>query len=247
MSDTETLPAVQQTEGGNVELTAIIPEEFTLCQNALIDWCNRKIALMKREQAESEENLEHAIKNKWRSGPFKRAADLFRKRAEFYSKMLSALEAGYTIIPNMPLQLFAVRTDKKSVPWNLVGYQSQIPDVEAKALSEGEGRWVNPAPFVKKIINDDGKGNAVAKWTADSINEEIDFPVIMAKPQIMSATSRAMALNIFDEFGILPDNSRAKGDPMILARMIDPRPAFYAHERKRITFLIGWHLDTRTL
>src|SRR5436190_12111210 len=240
--------AVMQTEGGNVELTAIIPEEFQLCQNALIDWCKRKIALMKREQAESEENLAHALKSHWRTVPFKRSADMFKKRAEFYSKMLIALEAGYTIVPNMPLQLFAVRTDRKSVPWNLVSYQSQVPDIEAKSLPEGEGKWVNPIPFVKKIIDDDGKGNAVEKWSADSISDEIEFPLVMAKPQIMAATSRAMALNIFDEFGILPDNS-VKGDPMILAQIIDPRNIGWGGTRnkKRVTFLIGWHIDTRSL
>jgi len=236
--------AVQQTEGGNLSLTAIMPEEFTLCQNALIDWCKRKVALMKREQAESEENFQHALKSKFRSAPFKRMADMFGKRAEYYSKMLHALEAGYTIIPNMPLQLFAVRTDRKSVPYSIVTYQSQVPDTEAKSLPEGEGRWVNPVPLVRPVSDRDDKGNAVTKWRADSINEDIDFPLTMAKPQIMEATSRAMALNIFDEFGILPEDH--KGDPMILARIIDPRPPGY-REHKRVTFLIGWHLNTSVL
>jgi len=159
--------------------------------------------------------------------------------------MLKALEAGYQIIPNMPLQLFAVRTDRKSVPWKLVSYQSGVPDIDAKALPEGKGKWVNPVPFVRSQETKDEKGNAITKWFADSIDEEIDFPLAMAKPQIMEATSRAMALNIFDEFGILPDNQR--GDPMILAQIIDPRPQSYASLKKRVTFLIGWHLDTRIL
>src|SRR5438477_5375279 len=121
--------------------------------------------------------------------------------------MLSALEAGYTIIPNMPLQLFAVRTDRKSAPWKLVNYQSSVPDIEAKALPEGEGKWVNPVPIIRSQTTKDENGNELVKFFADSINEEIEFPLVMAKPQIMSATSYAMALNIFDEFGILPDNS----------------------------------------
>jgi len=65
----------------------------------------------------------------------------------------------------------------------------------------------------------------------------------MAKPRIMEATSRAMALKIFDDFGILP--AQRKGDPMIIARIIDPRSRSYSD--KHVSFLITWHLDTRTL
>ncbi len=243
-----TTESVQKIEGGNLSLTAIHPEEFTFCQQALIKWCRKKIELMKREQTENEDNLRHALKSKFRSTPFKRAAAMFGKRAEFYSKMLKALEAGYTIIPNMPLQLFAVRTTQtKTKSWKLVKWQSDISDIEAKALAESEGRWVNPNPFVTEMIRKDEKGQDVKMFYADDISEEIDFPIVMAKPQIMEATSRAMALSIFDEFGILPDNSK-KGDPMILATMLDPRPSGWSYRtRKRVTFLIGWHLSTATL
>lgn len=67
----------------------------------------------------------------------------------------------------------------------------------------------------------------------------------MAKPQIMEATGQAMAAKIFDELGILPD-PKPKKDPMIIGTIIDPR-GVYGRERRRVSFIIAWHLNVRDL
>jgi len=61
----------------------------------------------------------------------------------------------------------------------------------------------------------------------------------------MAATNRAMALKIFDQFGVLFPQA-AKADPLICAEILDPRPTGYGVP-KRVTFIIGWHLNTRDL
>lgn len=96
--------------------------------------------------------------------------------------------------------------------------------------------------------------HAVKRWkfpktrTYPAEWREVDFPITMAKPEIMQATTRAMALKIFDQFGILPAEAnrtgpRPKGDPLVVAQIIDPRPT----SDRRVTFMIAWHLDTRVL
>lgn len=65
----------------------------------------------------------------------------------------------------------------------------------------------------------------------------------MSKPKIMEATTRAMALKIFDDFGILPEER--KQDPLIIARIRDPRSTAYNH--RFVSFIIAWNLNTSTL
>ncbi|NIN69677.1 MAG: hypothetical protein GTO63_34330 [Anaerolineae bacterium] len=78
----------------------------------------------------------------------------------------------------------------------------------------------------------------------------------------MKATSRAMALKIFDEIGVLPSETpkgRAqtrdrrqlvrsgsmRGDPILVGRLLDPRGT--KRNPKVMNFIIGWRLDTSTL
>ncbi len=79
-------------------------------------------------------------------------------------------------------------------------------------------------------------------WSAKGWNE-IDFPIQMARPKIMKAVTRAMALKIFDELGIFPEDK--KKDPMIIARMKAPSTNRFA--RRYISFVVAWHLNTRDL
>ncbi len=73
--------------------------------------------------------------------------------------------------------------------------------------------------------------------------KELEFPLQMAKLNIMEATNRAMALKCFDDFGIMP--GKKKEDPIIVARLRDPRSTKYWE--KWITFMVAWHLNTRDL
>lgn len=240
------------TTGMELEVSATTPLEMSQAQDSLIAWCGRKIEVMKHEAAELAENLAIAIKNKWKTDTLRRHAALAVKRVSFYEKIKAALEAGYCIVPNFPITLFAIRTDRDK-PLKKVWYGTykhggdfqQDPNI----LPAGEGEYKDPMPFVKTDSEETKKASGeitttYEKW-ATNFDDEITFPIQMAKPAIMEATSHAMQLKVFDQLGILLPQA-AKADPLIVGEILDPRPVGYGH-RKRICFIIAWHLNVRDL
>jgi hypothetical protein len=237
-----------------LEVSATTPLEMSQAQDSLIAWCGRKIEAMKREATELAENLAIAIKNKWKTDTLRRHSALAVKRVTFYEKIKAALEAGYCIVPNFPISLFAIRTDKNKPSamftctehFRKPGYSKEQ---EAKMLPAGEGEYQNPHPIVQESHVETKKserGNDMEVWTSEAVDwNEIGFPIQMAKPVIMEATSRAMQLKVFDQLGILLPQS-AKADPLIVGEILDPRPIGYG-TRKRICFIIAWHLNVRDL
>ena len=68
---------------------------------------------------------------------------------------------------------------------------------------------------------------------------DVVFPVRFARPELLEVTSEAMALKVFDEIGVLP---RRRGrDPVIVGRIIEPKT------KSRVSFLIGWYVNTAEL
>jgi hypothetical protein len=96
----------------NIELSATSPDEIGHAQQALIHWAKAKVAEMKSEHGELLRAYQTAVDHKWGASALKRQAAKGEKRIEFYSKMLAALEHGFVIIPNFPVTVFAIRTDK---------------------------------------------------------------------------------------------------------------------------------------
>lgn len=239
-----------------LEVSATTPLEMAQAQDGLIAWCHRKVASMKHEAAELAENLAIAIKNKWKTNTLRRHAALAEKRVTFYEKIKAALEAGYCIVPNFPITLFAIRTDKSKPAEmysvnNYYSLQSSTGFVkiqEAKMLPVGEGEYQNPqAPAKMTYLGEVKENNNTKQQYASCATEwgEIEFPIQMAKPSIMKTTSLAMKLKVFDQLGILLPQA-AKADPLIVGEILDPRPIGYG-TRKRICFIIAWHLNVRDL
>lgn len=234
-----------------LEVSATTPLEMSQAQDDLISWCARKIEVMKQEAAELAENLAIAIKNKWKTDTLRRHAALATKRVTFYEKIKAALESGYCIVPNFPINLFAIRTDReKPIQKLYVGSYRHDGSFtqDAKMLPIGEGEYKDPNPIVetdtRKIIENGKEATQYTKWACDFV-EEITFPIQMAKPAIMEATSRAMQLKIFDQLGILLPHA-AKADPLIVGEILDPRQVGWG-VRKRVAFIIAWHLNVRDL
>ena len=237
-----------QPPASDPELSAQTPVEMLQCQSTLIGWCKSKIATVEAEHAELQGAHKHALKHKWKAGTFKRHAEIAAKRVEFYKKMLAALEAGYYIVPNFPVTLFAIRTDRKKPASMYKIGMTYVPNLtqEAKVLSEGEGQYKNPVPVVwggharKNEHCQDVKDYWAESW------QELEFPANMAKLHIMEATTHAMQLKVFDELGMLPADRQRHPDPILVGRIVDPRPVGYGPKRF-VTFMIAWHLDTATL
>lgn len=250
VSAVSSVSPIVEKEDGNLALTALVPTDMQGCQTALIAWCKNKLARMEEEAKELSDAYEHAKARKWKSEPIRKHAKMAARRVVFYDKMLHALQNGFVIIPNFPVSMFATRKEEgaKLTGCYRVRAGQMIPDFVQgpDELPAGEGEYKNPQPIVTQ--------SQPFKVTGDNIYEyvhaypaswdEMEFPITMAKPEIMQATDRAMALKVFDEIGILPAETkaqaRAKGDPIIVGRLHDPRG-------RVVTFMLAWHLDTRQL
>lgn len=247
IATTAALPAA------NIEVTAENMDEMADCQSALIQWCKEKVLTAKHEAKELQEAYEHAVKAKWKSGTLKRHAELAIKRLDYYSRILEALEHGYQIVPSFPITAFAIRTEKKNPLklWTTSSWQKHTQESEGPPA--GEGDYKNPFPMVlQKTLSQSTttQNEKMCYWA--SAWKELEFPVTMAKPKIMRATTRAMALRIFDDIGILPGYAPSegtrppRGDPIIVARICAPKK--YPAESKRwVSFIVGWHLNTADL
>lgn len=239
--------AIVPKEGGNISCTALIPNDVEHSQRALIAWCRDKIELVKSETAEFVASYQHAKSHKWATRTLKKHADLSSMRVVYYEKMLAALESGFVIVPNFPIALFAIRTERKSPVGNPQNsYQWSVPDYEQSGefLPIGAGEYQNPLPEVFSEGPFLVEGKTEERFNSYPIAwRKLEFPVSMAKVEIMRSTEEAMKLKIFDQFGILPETSRAgkkKVDPLIVGQLNDPRG-------RVVTFMIAWHLDTSVL
>lgn len=255
-STNEVVPAAQQEHptlvivgrGGEVEVSASTPEEMIVANQALIAWCDTKIKEVSQELAEVTEARDRAKKNKWSSSALTNQVRRIGKRIQFFGKMKECLMQGYYIVPNFPVTAFVVRTEAR---WPKViehGYRIGSGDTEHKPgpLAVGEGEYKNPFQTVyqKDTQPKEAGGKVDRRYFTEGEFENIEFPLNMAKPHIMHAVERAMALKVFDDIGILPDPSPKKKDPIIVGRIYD-NPT--THHRVPLTFMISWHLDTRAL
>lgn len=229
-------------KGGEIEVTAQSPDEFSTANNALIEWCRQKVDAVQKDATELREAYELAVKNKWRTVTLKRHAELAAKRVAFYKKIQTALEMGFVIVPNFPVTVFAIRTEKNK-PLKMATFDSwNSNEQHSTALDAGAGEYKNPFPVMhQRALPTENKPNQKEYYSHHW--DEMEFPLQMSKPNIMETCNRAMALKLFDDLGVLP--GKTKVDPIIVARLADPRSTKY--NRRFVSFIIAWHLDTRTL
>lgn len=230
-------------EGDELFLVARYPYQMQACQSAMVEWADRKLAEMTGEIDDLAENVEIARTNKWGTAALIRARNKAMKRREFYEKIKAAIEAGHCIVPNFPVEMIAIRTRNRK-PEEKRGTSKFADKIQSsQSLPQGEGEYQNPAPVIYQHTGPGGDGKETTEYYAKEW-AEFDFPFHAAKPQILTATARAMADKFFDEIGILP-GPRRKGDPIIVGRIIDKSAGGYS--ARVVTFLIAWFLDTKDL
>lgn len=237
-----------------IELTAEQPQEMEACQRSLIDWCKNKMLSVAADCAELQEAYEHVLKNRWKSSTLKRHVEKAKHTLNYYTKMCGALEAGYVLVPNMPGALFAVRTDKvcPSKTWHYSYYEAETAK-SVTALEIGEGEYVAARNDVEEYKHTHEGKVSFTRYKATDFGE-LEFPFSLSKPRIMEATSRAMALRLFDEFMILPADAAPTGgptktvtreDPIVLGIVAMRRGGVYTE--KKVSFMVAWHINTRDL
>lgn len=224
----------------NIQLTALVPEQMKVAQTNLIEWCAGKINFLKADIKELNESIFHAAEMKWGTAAMKRQVSKTEKRILFFEKIQAALNAGYVIVPNFPVQLFAIRTDRKSPLKMFSSYYWDNKDQKPMELQQGEGEYQNPFPLIERSKEKvDGKEESKSYATDWA---ELEFPVSMIKPEIIEATNRAMALEVFDQFGVMP--ATRNEDPIIIGQIVNKTSQY---RNRIVSFMIAWHFDTKVL
>ena len=235
----------------DLHLVATSPAAMAEAQRNLATWCEQKIAILQGDVARLNEAIDVAVKNGWKLDALDRQHKIAVDRVEYYTKVKAAVDAGYCVVPNFPVDVFAIRTNRKKPLKNETerSWQSHAQPTESPAL--GLGTYVDSDPAVYQhtgpsgeIDEKTGKAKQITTYFAKHF-QEIDFPISVARPEIMSATAQAMALKCFDEIGVLPERRNRRDDPIVVGRI--RMAGGRRREAKTISFLIAWYVNTRDL
>jgi hypothetical protein len=236
-------------------LVATSPEAMGACQQELSAWLTVKVADCQTEEKDISDALDIAIVRNWGTSALESQHRKAVQRVRYYTKLKAAVDAGFCIVPNFPVDLFAIRVKKDKPKQNYrqiedaSDYQDPariIPDEKPTALAIGEGRYVSPSQTVQHdsvmVPNAKTGKETLTKMAWATEFRGVDFPLIAARPEVMDATGHAMGLNIFDAVGICPQTQ--KGDPLIIGKIFGAQSGW---RRPEVSFLIAWHLDLRVL
>lgn len=251
--------AVQNTDpiSSSVHLVARNPVEMQNAQADLAVWLRNKLTEVEIEIRELNAALIEARENGWATSALTRQRNKAVGQEVFYFKVLTAVEAGYTIIPEFPIDVFAIRVTRRGVrapdatSRSSYGYPN-IPNERPDVARVGEGEYKNPVQLVrqgeyKEVI--DGKEVTTRFTQAAEFQGEIVFPLRAARPVVMNATAEAMSLKVFDQIGICQPTRDAVtasrgSDPLIIGQILGRREGW---SQKCVSFIIAWHINLNDL
>lgn len=229
---------------------AVNATEMQEASHNIRQWLQVKVSELTVEINEHQANLDSALKHKWKASPFRSMLSRTKQKHLYYEKLLAAVDAGFTIVPNMDVDVFAIRVksdgprQKEVVRTEKWAPHVSMPDEVEQQLRIGEGRYESPSQTVR-TERSEGKNekNETVHTAIMRVVDfaEMEFPLAIAHSKVMDATSAAMALKIFDRIGIVPRSG--SGDPIVLGQIT--RKVGYT--TKIASFLIAWYLDVRTL
>lgn len=233
-------------------VVALSPDQLPAAQAHLVTWCNQQIGTLTAELQDLDEHRLLAVANGWKLRSIPAQIQRAKARRRYYEKVKAALEAGYLVVPNMPVDLLAVRVREGSAPaegafgsstyrWNRFRTQPQV-------LPAGEGEYVDDeigrTSETSRIP--DGKGGEKVETTYYSAPsyDAPDFPIRFVKPVVLQATQQAMARRIFDEIGTVRQDARIAGkDPIMVGRIRSDN----GRQPRIATFFLAWWLNPADL
>jgi hypothetical protein len=218
-------------------------EELSAGHAKFLSWVSEWKEAISHEQKGLGKTIAAFKANKWNwKALIPRGASL-KKQREFYEKLEDALKLGYMVVPNMGMEVFAIRT----AAWCPRDRAWRGPEQAAQLLPAGEGENRNPNPTLRsEHTGNNAKGEPQYRNVPHRWRESPDFPLELAIPAVMDATAQALAMKLFDELGVVRDGDRAtrtsnRGDPMILGRILNPRG------RHHVSFFIAWAFDAKEI
>lgn len=236
-----------------IHAVAINATEMAEANSQIREFLTGKIAALSAEREEISNAGMVAAENGWKTGTLTAVEKRLMAQVGYYEKLLLAVDAGYTIVPNMPCDQFAIRVSRRRPAEGAhhnsskYGYSDPfIADEKAQTLAAGEGRYESPKQLVEttRVKEEADPKSPVYHVTVRPTGfDTIEFPFAAAVPVVMTATQAALALKLFDRIGIVPQQVRRDMDPIILGQIV-----LRQNGRERVaSFLIAWHLDLRTL
>lgn len=242
---------IDEPEPFDFTIVARNPAEMVEAQKTMIAWAESKIRSEVALADEAAAQFDLAKKHKWKISGWRKRLNLSQQRIVFYDKIKKALEAGYYIVPPFPIDLFAVRVNRRSPRWTTS--DSKFIPAPAGMLPAGEGHYVGAYTDVgvnniyeRKPDGTADYNNIAQTWYQARDFQEVDFPFKLAKVEVLEETAKAFALKIFDQFGVLPKSPtptvRVRKDPIVCGQILAPHK-----NREPITFFVAWWLDTKTL
>lgn len=232
---------------------AVNATEMAEANTEIRSYVEAKVASLAAELADVCEAVNLAADKGWATEALTKVEKRLSGQMLYYQKLVLALDAGYTLVPNMPCDQFAIRVSRRRPAIGSRHDDSSyryptvnIPDEKEQLLPPGQGRYESPTQIVK---TDHAKETIDPKTTKFHTTvtptgfAAIDFPLAAAVPVVMTATQAAMALKLFDRIGIVPQQVRYDADPIILGQIVRR----WNNTERVTSFLIAWHLDFRTL
>lgn len=246
-------------------LVATTPAAMVQAQQSMIALCDKRITEHQAALNELNAEMEHAKRQAWKTTHYVKFIKREEKVVTYYQKIKQALELGYCIIPDLPLEIFAIRTTRQQPRPDFYNSTSgdRHREIPAEITEAGKGRYVDPEPLVDSSYagtkKDGDKERTVTKYYNAGF-DDVSFPMVGVKPIILEATQEAMRHMLFDEIGALPGSPQkiqARGrataapgrikDPIVVGRIIDPRSpasAWWQHNRNGVrnglSFLVAW-------
>lgn len=230
-----------------IHLIARSAEELRTANKSLIAWVDQRIAFAKADVKVLSENLEHARKAKWKISSIQSLLARARNYVTYYEKIKEALRAGYTLIPNLQVDVFAVRVKENSkVPRQELTSQSRWGDnlgtIAPKQLPAGEGVYVSDEAARQVRTQKEGEKEYYTFFNRPEF-QDISFPAVLVHPEVMTASQQAMAARVFDAIGIVNGRTEKK-DPLVIGQIIGPANGY---SRRTVSFLIAWFIDARSI
>ncbi len=223
-------------------LVATHPKELEAHHKSLLDTVTQRLEVLTQELEEHKQTLAKFQKSRWNTRSWKRVIANVDIQVDYYTKLKAALEAGYYVIPDFPVEVFAVRTSKAKPRKKRNNYQSQASTTEMEVLPAGEGKNVAGNSIV------DSEQQPYVDYNGDKRKRTMYFPVefmkvdiaagvpmALVKPRIIDATAKALDMKIFDELGVMLPQAAQKGDPLIIGKIYDPTRNGHC-----VSFIVAW-------
>lgn len=220
------------------------PKELAAGQHRLIDQMSGKIEAAVVEAQEAKGMVAQMQTAGLNASSARRMHRRATARVTFLTKVRSALAAGYVMMPDMPGDVVAVRTDKENPPDLYVNKSGtwNLKDVMSRSLPEGDGKYVSQGPRYletsEAVTQRDGTFKNEKRYYACGMGMP-DLDRMFVKPEVVSRTAGALMSKLFDEVVTLKPTRSGRGrtDPIVFGRIIDGGTG------KSCAFLIAWFVD----